>query len=66
LPLPQETTPILVRYLLTCEISTMPQEIRDNFWWYVDVALGYEFWCKKRDELHSLTTRNYESLDTNR
>jgi hypothetical protein len=54
LPLPIERTQILIDYLLTCDLEKMPLEVRENFWFYIDHALGYNFWASKQKEIECL------------
>lgn len=53
-PLPQETTPTLTKYLLTSDLNTIPQEVLNDFWWYLDQALGYEFWIEQQEKIQCL------------
>lgn len=59
--LPAETTPTLIEYLLTSDLNTIPTEVLNDFWWYLDQALGYEFWAEKQQCLKRLT-HDQESL----
>lgn len=65
MPLPTEKTQILIDYLLTCDLEKMPLEVRENFWFYIDNALGYEFWADKQEEINKLRS-NCEGMDTSR
>ncbi len=53
-PLPTEKTQILIDYLLTCDLEKMPLEVRENFWFYIDHALGINFWSSKQEEIECL------------
>lgn len=55
----------MTEYLLKTDIDHLSQEVRDNFWFYVDTALGYEFWADKQEEINKLRS-NCEGMDTSR
>lgn len=52
--LPATTTLELLDYLLNYPVESLPDEVVNNYWFYLDYALGYQFWADKQDELCQL------------
>jgi hypothetical protein len=53
----------LSRYLLTCELENLSPEIRNDFWAYIDLTLGFEFWHERQEEVNQLLNKeNYGHL----